>query len=168
MNISQLDKSPKNSPIVYSVPLLTSPEPVGETPIYRHPDAVASLAKTIKRIPHVTTLQQLHDLNSKVYSDLDCLGSRVRNPDGSLGPYVFKTFNTVNKIARQAGSAIYNLDLAPVVQAKGYADCRFVAVYGPNTEEWMMLDIASALYGITVLPIFATLGVESLQYIRCC
>jgi long-chain acyl-CoA synthetase len=41
---------------------------------------------------------------------------------------------------------------------------KFVAIYGKNSREWILTDLASALYGITTIPIYDTLGEEALDY----
>src|SRR5688572_13574132 len=117
------------TPLVYAVPVTKPEDVVGETPTYRHPAAVNGLTENIKRLPHVTSLQGLYEHCAKAYADTDCLGTRKKLPDGSLGLYEFKTYQTVYDLARKAGSAIMNLDLAPITTAKGYPDCRLMAIY---------------------------------------
>lgn len=153
------------NPIVYSVPITDPTKTQGETAVYRHPDAVSQLTTKIKRIPHIETLQQLHEYASTEFSQNNCLGSRVKLPDGSLGHYEFRTYQTTYNDARKAGSAILNLDLAPVVHHEGYSAGRFIVVYEKNCEQWLTLDIGCCLYGITLVPVFDSLGLEAVEYI---
>ena len=40
-----------------------------------------------------------------------------------------------------------------------------IGIYGKNSEEWLMTDLAANLYGITTVAIYDTLGNDSIQYI---
>ena len=42
---------------------------------------------------------------------------------------------------------------------------RFIAVYGKNSEEWLLTDLAANIYGITTVSIYDTLGADSMKYI---
>ena len=151
---------------IYAVPLSKPEDCIGETPIYREPRAVNGLTKDIKRIPHVKTLQDLHDYCGKTYENVDCLGTRTQLEDGTLGSFSFKSYKTVYETAKKAGSAILNLDLAPVVKGEeGLSDYRMIAIYAKNRIEWLTLDIAACLYGVTVIPIFDALAGEALSHI---
>ncbi len=41
---------------------------------------------------------------------------------------------------------------------------KFVGVYSKNRTEWMLIDWACILYGITSVPLYDTLGIENLSY----
>jgi len=137
----------------------------GETPVFRHPESVNGLLTHIKRLPHINTLQELHEHSFKTYADVNCLGTREKLPNGTLGEYKWKTYKTAYENMKKAGSAILNLNLAPIVKEKGYPDLRMVAIYAKNCEEWVTIDIACSLYGIASIPIFDTLGMDSLEFI---
>ena len=155
-----------SSRIICAVPLSKPEDCEGETPIYREPRAVNGLTKEIKRIPHVKTLQDLHDYCGKTYENSDCLGMRTKLSDGTLGPFVFNSYKSIYNTSKKAGSAILNLDLAPIVTGEnGLPDYRMIAIYAKNRMEWTILDIAACLYGITVIPIFDALAGEALSHI---
>ena len=40
-----------------------------------------------------------------------------------------------------------------------------LGVYSKNRMEWNTLDMACALYGITLIPFYDTLGVDTISYI---
>lgn len=42
---------------------------------------------------------------------------------------------------------------------------RFIGIYGKNSEDWIMSDMAANFYGITSVAIYDTLGAESMSYI---
>lgn len=55
------------------------------------------------------------------------------------------------------------LNLAPAVkEAEGL---KLVGVYSKNRAEWMLVDIASCLYGFTTVPLYDTLGPENISYV---
>jgi len=150
---------------LYGVPITNPDLAVGETAVYRPPQALKGLLDHIPRLPHVKTVQDLHNESAKVYADLNCLGTRIRNQDGTFGQYAWKTYKTIYDNARKIGSAVLNLGLAPVTQAEGYPACRFVAIFAKNSEAWVTTDAACSLYGVTSIPIFHSLGLDSLPYI---
>lgn len=91
------------------------------------------------------------------------MGSRTEA--GKKGSYAFKSFSQVDSLVRQIGSGIQHLDLAP--QLDSYLDrpLRFVGVYGKNSEDWIMSDMAANFFGITTVAIYDTLGAESMAHI---
>lgn len=40
-----------------------------------------------------------------------------------------------------------------------------VGIYAKNREEWMVLDFANALYRATMVPLYDTLGPETIGYV---
>lgn len=40
-----------------------------------------------------------------------------------------------------------------------------IGIFSKNREEWLLLDIANTLYGNTMIPLYDTLGLESIPYI---
>ena len=42
---------------------------------------------------------------------------------------------------------------------------RFLGLYSKNREEWVTTDIACMLNGVTSVPLYDTLGKESMEYI---
>lgn len=40
-----------------------------------------------------------------------------------------------------------------------------IGIFSKNREEWLILDIANTLYGNTMIPLYDTLGLESIPYI---
>lgn len=93
------------------------------------------------------------------FSNEPFLGIRPKKQDGTLEEkYVWETFRQVEELARQLGSGILNKNL--VVEKKQYLDYNIkpIAVYAQNCREWILVDIACALYGLTLVPIYDTLG----------
>ena len=41
---------------------------------------------------------------------------------------------------------------------------KFVGIFSKNRWEWIVADIACILYGLTIIPLYDTLGVDNLTY----
>ena len=92
------------------------------------------------------------------------LGHRPKKADGSLEKkYVWETYKEVEKIAKCLGSGLINKEL--LVEKSQYKDYKIkpVAIYAHNTREWVLIDAAATLYGLTVVPIYDTLGQEAIE-----
>jgi long-chain acyl-CoA synthetase len=42
---------------------------------------------------------------------------------------------------------------------------RVIGIYSKNREEWALCDLANALYGYTMIPLYDTLGPDSISYV---
>ena len=97
--------------------------------------------------------------------DKPFLGTREILEDKSRGCYRFRTYGQVLELTTKVGSGIVNLDLAPVTDSVNNSNLRLVGVYAKNREEWVELDLACILYGFTLVPIYDTLGHNSVEYV---
>lgn len=143
---------------IYSI-AVSDPLP-GETPIFRHPDASHKLHST-------------PDQRYKTYQDvlLDLFSSQPHSPylgsrriiNGRLQPdFSFLTFEEVEQKAKDLGSGIIKLNFTQEKsQFKDYK-LRFIGIYGKNSVEWTLVDIANNLYGFTTVPFYDTLGEAAL------
>lgn len=151
--------------LVHSVPVTALQNAKGESQIYRNPRAVDNLRSVIHKCPEVTTIQEVLLRSEKLFGDRDFLGTRSRKEDGTAGPYVWKTYKEIVRLATHLGSGILNMDMAPFVNHDVDGAFRFVAVFSKNREEWFLVDAASALYDLTVVPINDTLGEEATKFL---
>lgn len=60
--------------------------------------------------------------------------------------------------ARQLGSGLINLELAPEVKEFSDLALKLVGIFSKNREEFLLLDYANVLYGNTMIPLYDTLG----------
>jgi len=150
---------------IYSVPLSKLEDSKGETPVYRNVQNVNGLRSNIQRLPFVYSLQDLHKYSMETHANTPCTGSRKVRPDKTLGDYEWKNFKEIHQNALKAGSAILSEDFAPFMEAEGNPTCRFVALYSKNREEWVTMDVACCLYGITSVALYDTLGNEAVEFI---
>lgn len=42
---------------------------------------------------------------------------------------------------------------------------KFIAIYGKNSKDWMITDLAANMFGVTSVAIYDTLGAESMRFI---
>eukprot|EP00742_Colponemidia_sp_Colp-10_P000272 GILJ01000306.1.p1 GENE.GILJ01000306.1~~GILJ01000306.1.p1 ORF type:complete len:692 (-),score=129.63 GILJ01000306.1:157-2187(-) len=94
-----------------------------------------------------------------------CLGSRVKNADGSFGEYVWKTYNQVDEMATKFASAFIHLNLAPRHPAGSEVVNGRIGLYSINREEWAILEIACNMQSIISVPLYDTLGPDAVQFI---
>mmetsp|Transcript_71555 Transcript_71555/g.99416 ORF Transcript_71555/g.99416 Transcript_71555/m.99416 type:complete len:101 (-) Transcript_71555:535-837(-) len=58
-----------------------------------------------------------------------------------------------------------NENLAPEVNEFENFHLRMIGIHAKNREEWLMIDIGCAyLYGMTIVPLYDTLGYENISY----
>ena len=150
---------------IYSVPLSSPEDCQGETPVYRNVKMIDKLRDGVERLPFIKNLQDMYKYALETHANSPCTGTRKPRPDGTPGDYEFKTYRELGDLAKKAGSAILNLDLAPLVEAEGNPSCRFISLYAKNREEYVVMDLASCLYGVTTVAIYDTLGPDSIEFI---
>jgi len=63
------------------------------------------------------------------------------------------------------GGAIDKMGLAPTLKEYNDIEIRFIAVYGKNSYEWLLTDLACNLKGIATVSIYDTLGADSMRFI---
>jgi long-chain acyl-CoA synthetase len=70
-------------------------------------------------------------------------------------------------LARKVGSALSNLKMVEPVPGdeKFQKEFKFFGIYAKNRPEWVIADIASALYGYTVIPLYDTLGADAMAHV---
>lgn len=57
------------------------------------------------------------------------------------------------------------LNLVPVLEEYEDLKIKLVGVHAKNREEWMVLDYANMLYGNTMVPLYDTLGPDTIGYV---
>lgn len=95
------------------------------------------------------------------------LGQRPRK-EGSATEleerFEWENWKKVEEVTKGLGSALINKEMVPNKQQFREYNLKFVAIYGKNSREWILTDIACAIYGITTIPIYDTLGEEALDF----
>lgn len=134
----------------------------GESAIYRNFDFSETLHTAPE--PGMDTYTKILKRSFRKYADQPYLGQRQRLEDGSLEKaYSWETYAEVEKIGAHLGSGLLNKGLIETKSQYHDYHLKFVSVYSKNTREWLLLDVAAALYGFTLVPIYDTLGEEATQ-----
>lgn len=68
------------------------------------------------------------------------------------------------QIAREVGSGIANLNMAPEVNEYNDLKMQMVGIFAKNRSEWLILDVANFMYGYTMVPLYETLGPENISF----
>lgn len=94
------------------------------------------------------------------------LGSRVKNADGTFGEFKFMTYGEVEDQIKHFGSGLLNLDKFKEVFVKEENQMvKMLGIYSQNTVEWLITEQVCNGYNLTLVPLYDTLGEESLLYI---
>ena len=148
--------------ILYSTPLDNEDRAKNETSIYRCPKQVGK--DWLKNLP----ISTIHD----------CFKKNLEKPNNKMFGYrAFKknskvhqdkfTWLTVKEIFQRAekiGSGLINLNLAKEINEWKNYKLRFVGIYSKNTLNYFLSDIGSCLQGVTIVPIYDTLGEEATEF----
>lgn len=105
---------------------------------------------------HVRTLYDLLESSLTRFADLPYLGQRVADAKGSLGGYSWLTFSQVGEARTAIGSGLLHLGIKPGTH---------VGIYSVNCVEWSITDHACHAYSMVPVPLYDTLGPDSVQYI---
>lgn len=100
----------------------------------------------------------------------NCLGKRAVDGDGNLGGFEWLSFEEVEDKALRVGSALMDLDLVPTVETpdelyKEAQSMKLLGVFAKNRVEWFICEQAANAFGLTLVPLYDTLGDEAVRYI---
>ena len=87
-----------------TVAIPSSQEP-GHSHIYRNAYNPKHLFST--PYPGIDTLYDTFELSAAVNADKPCLGSRIKNSDGTFGAYTFQTYHEIRERRNNLGSGIF-------------------------------------------------------------
>ena len=90
------------------------------------------------------------------------LGTRDFGQEG--GPYVWKTWDQVDKIARNLAQGIRVLNLMPEIENEE-GIWKFMGIYSKNREEWIITELASVSQAGTTVAFYDTLGPQSVEFV---
>ena len=91
-----------------------------------------------------------------------CLGSRVRD-DGTVGAYEWQTYSEVSGRVDSFTAGLWKLDLVPMSAEDGN---RFLGFFLKNCRDWMVGALACYKTAVAVVPMYDTLGPETVSYIQ--
>ncbi|CAD8049638.1 unnamed protein product [Paramecium sonneborni] len=145
--------------LVYAVPVGEKKE--GESHIYRNPTHINQL---LDNFEGERTVQGMFLRACRLYPENRCIGKQITTGLNSRH-YKYSTYKEVKQNAEYLGSGIINLNLIPKPEVFEDQQLKMIGVFSKNREEWLILDIANTFYGNTMIPLYETLGFESLPYI---
>lgn len=81
-----------------------------------------------------------------------------------MGEYQWKSYKEVFENSNAIARYLLAKELCPKFSVDEGV-FRTMAIYAKNREEWVISDMACALTNITVVPLYDTLGKDSIVYI---
>ena len=158
-----MDKRPAKA-IDYAVAIGNPDRRSNETSIYRAPQTATTDPRDF-----AMEFDTLHDVYRKTFTeklDEDCIGARMKNPDGSLqNIFTWLSKQEVRTMADEMGSGFMGRELYNVNNEWEGKEMKLVAVYAKNSLHYLIVDIAMAMQGVTTVPIYDTLGREGIEFI---
>uniref|UniRef100_A0A8C8DSZ6 Arachidonate--CoA ligase n=1 Tax=Oryzias sinensis TaxID=183150 RepID=A0A8C8DSZ6_9TELE len=99
------------------------------------------------------TLYEVFQRGLRVSNNGPCLGSRKPNQ-----PYEWQSYQEVIDRAETIGSALLH---------RGHSNTgdKFIGIFSQNRPEWTISELACYTYSLVVVPLYDTLGTESIGYI---
>ncbi|CEM19886.1 unnamed protein product [Vitrella brassicaformis CCMP3155] len=110
-------------------------------------------------------IRNCHDLflhGLEVAKDSPCLGTLKD------GKYAWRTYGEVYQVALEVGSGLLNMDAVPMREFPEEVyqqQFRFLGLYSKNREEWAIAEQACNAFSFTIVPLYDTLGPETVQYV---
>lgn len=108
--------------------------------------------------PKIKSMKDLYLSSFESFAKRPCLGTRNNDK------YTWKTYDEVKTLSLHFGSGLISKKLCRVEEQGGYS-VRFIAIYSKNCEKWHISDFGSAIYGVTSVPLYDTLGVTAIEFI---
>jgi len=157
----------ESNPYQYAV-FKTKPKP-GETGILVRPDCINGLAKR-NYIGKFTQLECLeYHRDSRPNSNF--LGTREYNPNTKkYGKYIWKSYSQIYELATLFLYGITKFNLCPEISVDDEIlgkniKMKFLGFYARTREEWMIGNFGCQMDSITIVTIYETLGINSIEYI---
>ncbi|GAB69216.1 long-chain-fatty-acid--CoA ligase, partial [Plasmodium cynomolgi strain B] len=107
----------------------------------------------------------------KYYYNEDFLGERkkeVRGNETILGEYSFKTYGEIKNEIEILASALYQFEnIEPNIFTDNgpYDKLKILGIWSKNRVEWLTTDYACSAIDFVTVPIYDTMGINSVKYI---
>ncbi|XP_037554161.1 long-chain-fatty-acid--CoA ligase 1a [Nematolebias whitei] len=99
------------------------------------------------------TLYEVFQRGLRVSNNGPCLGSRKPNQ-----PYEWQTYREVVDRAENIGSALLH-------KGHSHTGDKFIGIFSQNRPEWSICELACYTYSMVAVPLYDTLGTESIGYV---
>lgn len=104
----------------------------------------------------------------KSYADLPFLGSRYYDASGNIGPYVWKTFREISDEVDQFASGLIAVGALPDVEHETGSlqkAFKFLGISSKNRYEYLVAIQSAYRQGLTLVPLYDTLGPSTVEFI---
>lgn len=88
------------------------------------------------------------------------MGWRVKNPDGTVGPYTWITFKEMFQRIKDFGSG-----LGQIFDKYGLGEQSALGIYSINRPEWHLAEYGGFHCNAITVALYDTLGDEAIEYI---
>jgi long-chain acyl-CoA synthetase len=138
----------------------------GETKIIRHP-AIGNKELPKEPFKGVNTMWKALEFSVNNLPNNRFLGTRLRNSNGELADYSWKTYSEAFEIIKYFACGLEKLNLCEEKDftKEGSSKFKFFGICSRNREEWVIADYACHALGVTVITFYDTLGDDTIEYI---
>lgn len=138
----------------------------GETRIIRHP-AIGNNELPKEPFKGINTMWKALEFSYKNLPNNKFLGTRLKNLNGELGDYNWKTYAEAYEIILSFSCGLEKMNLCEEKDftKEGSSKFKFFGIYSRNREEWVIADYACHALGVTVITFYDTLGDDTIEYI---
>jgi long-chain acyl-CoA synthetase len=136
----------------------------GETPIFRSVDVPLHGELPDKFHGTISTLIQGFEYIRSKRGPESLYGSREKLPNGKFGKYIWKSYDEVYDIVTSFAKTLTERDLCMEVK-EGGKKTRTLGIFCKTREEWVFSWIASWYITGCVVPLYDTLGEDSIIWI---
>ena len=149
---------------------MDKPAKPGESRILRRPDTINRDLYTKNYIDCHTQLDCI-EYYIKHRPNSNFLGTREYFPkEKKYGKYIWKSWAEVYNISKCFLYGITKFNLCPEVLVNdetlgGETKMRFMGIYSRNREEWLVGSFGCQMDSITIVTLYDTLGINSIEYI---
>nr|PVC50109.1 long-chain-fatty-acid--CoA ligase 5 [Theileria orientalis] len=150
----------------YSVPVEGSEED-GYTAVYRNPNYKDKLLSCEDYFDgKIQTGWDVFQRGLSLSENSPCIGKRTVK-EGVLGDFEYLTYREVEKMVKDVGSGLLHLNKFKEATLKEFNDTKvkMLGIYSVNTPEWLMCEQVCNAFGLTLVPLYDTLGEQSTEYI---
>ncbi|KAJ1638838.1 hypothetical protein T492DRAFT_857748, partial [Pavlovales sp. CCMP2436] len=120
-------------------------------------------AKLVDRVEGAELISDVFQLGiARVGPDSPCFGTRFRD-DGSIGPFRWQTYAQVAQRIAHFQLGLLSMQLVP--PAPSSDTLRALGFYARNSAEWVIGALACYRIGIVVVPMYDTLGPDTVKFI---
>jgi long-chain acyl-CoA synthetase len=138
-------------------------EKQGETRVLRHPEFIDKPLST-EPIPGINTIWKAFEYTVKLHGERPFLGTR-RQEGKELREYEWITYKQVDTLVRNFSAGLIKLNFCPEIQSNSNGLFRFLGIYSRNNYKFVISDLASHLFSVTVVTIYDSLGDHTIEYI---